>query len=629
MTTVPRRQRSQPKQKKKKKTKASSWGVAAIACCLWMVLLWTIVSPNNKPLENAAAATTIIDQDPASWSNVPQPPPNRDHDQRKHTNTGDNDDPDQDCPFRHSALYRSIFVYPNPHTEATLFAHVRSSSNTTTTRTTIEWPWMVTLHQTRSAGTGLYDIIDNPSVTQFALDAVVYELLTSPHSCLRTEDPSHAQLFFVPFLPSLYRRGGRVGRNDTRNGDNNHGPPPPQPPPQPPEHTSVYEEALAHAMMGTSYDGWEQTFGLTSRYWRARNGTDHVVVMPEPLHGLYHPRGKRGFHHYIKTQKQLTASIVISVELSRTFVETYPRCSRQKNLVVPYPNVDGRWYNGVWDEQARLVRHHQRADDTNEQSSSLNNDRHRPFSVYYAAGNHGECRGLRRALHTNHQCENHHPFESQEWHFHRTIGSFPVGMRRATFCPCPGGDSPSAKRMYDAVLAGCIPVILSHDFVWPFSTTTTMLPSSTSTSSSTSVLNPEDFAIHVDAQAFTRSLYNKTRATNGSFVCQRTADPSIESLQAYLLRTVSPNQVARLQKGLQRAATAFSYFSFDHQGETTKLPNNPLQHGILPAGGAAHRLVEELADRAQHGAAYWEQCQQEKTDVLRRTGGKMVTSNKC
>jgi hypothetical protein len=35
-------------------------------------------------------------------------------------------------------------------------------------------------------------------------------------------------------------------------------------------------------------------------------------------------------------------------------------------------------------------------------------------------------------------------------------------MRRSTFGPCGG---PSAKRMFDALLAGSIPVILSHDFV--------------------------------------------------------------------------------------------------------------------------------------------------------------------
>mmetsp|Transcript_5052 Transcript_5052/g.12594 ORF Transcript_5052/g.12594 Transcript_5052/m.12594 type:complete len:132 (-) Transcript_5052:3704-4099(-) len=34
------------------------------------------------------------------------------------------------------------------------------------------------------------------------------------------------------------------------------------------------------------------------------------------------------------------------------------------------------------------------------------------------------------------------------------------------WAPCPGGDTPSAKRMFGAIQVGCIPVILSADFVW-------------------------------------------------------------------------------------------------------------------------------------------------------------------
>jgi hypothetical protein len=32
-------------------------------------------------------------------------------------------------------------------------------------------------------------------------------------------------------------------------------------------------------------------------------------------------------------------------------------------------------------------------------------------------------------------------------------------------CPCRGGDTASAKRMFDAVLAGCIPVVSRARFV--------------------------------------------------------------------------------------------------------------------------------------------------------------------
>jgi len=41
-------------------------------------------------------------------------------------------------------------------------------------------------------------------------------------------------------------------------------------------------------------------------------------------------------------------------------------------------------------------------------------------------------------------------------------------MHAAVFCPCPEGDSPSAKRQYDAVLAGCVPVVASDDALYAF-----------------------------------------------------------------------------------------------------------------------------------------------------------------
>ena len=41
-------------------------------------------------------------------------------------------------------------------------------------------------------------------------------------------------------------------------------------------------------------------------------------------------------------------------------------------------------------------------------------------------------------------------------------------MQRATFCFCPSGDTPTSKRIFDALAARCIPVIAADDFAWPF-----------------------------------------------------------------------------------------------------------------------------------------------------------------
>ena len=41
-------------------------------------------------------------------------------------------------------------------------------------------------------------------------------------------------------------------------------------------------------------------------------------------------------------------------------------------------------------------------------------------------------------------------------------------MMRSVFCPAPSGDSPSARRQITAVMAGCIPVIMSDFILHPF-----------------------------------------------------------------------------------------------------------------------------------------------------------------
>ena len=42
------------------------------------------------------------------------------------------------------------------------------------------------------------------------------------------------------------------------------------------------------------------------------------------------------------------------------------------------------------------------------------------------------------------------------------------GMRESTFCLVPRGDTPSSRRVFDAVAAGCIPVLIADDYTPPF-----------------------------------------------------------------------------------------------------------------------------------------------------------------
>lgn len=161
-------------------------------------------------------------------------------------------------------------------------------------------------------------------------------------------------------------------------------------------------------------------------------------------------------------------------------------------------------------------------------------------------------------------------------------------------------------------------------------------PSSVTTNPQYPVLKPEIFAIHLDAQSFSHAIYQQTRATNGSLICHLLDDAQDnqhqqpQSLQTYLLRSFTQEKVSRLQKGLVEATYALSYFALSPRDQDEKsLPDSPLQRGILLSGAATHRLLGELAHRARHGKENWDKCQEEKTNILSQTGGKMVTSNKC
>ena len=95
-----------------------------------------------------------------------------------------------------------------------------------------------------------------------------------------------------------------------------------------------------------------------------------------------------------------------------------------------------------------------------------------------------------------------------------------VAMSGSLFCACPEGDSPSAKRQYDAILTGCIPVIVSDDLMYAYST------------ENGGNLNPHDFSVQLSEA----SVVDK----NPGLLPQ--------------LSALSPSQVLALRAGVQRAA---------------------------------------------------------------------------
>lgn len=487
-------------------------------------------------------------------------------------------DIDRDCPFRNSPIYRKVFVYPNYGDVDDGWSGDILSAAGRDLSTLPRWPFLDLQESSRKNESGHYNI--KSTNVQYTTELLVRELMMNPKSCLRTYNPDEATLFYVNYLPSVEHHLGHDYKTSYE--------------------TSPYGQAIIDIIDKKDYSGWEKHFGLTSKYWKRRGGSDHILVFSEPMHGLYHPRSRRGNFHFIHSQKQLKPPIVISVELSTAFVSMYPKCAA-KNILVPYPNTDGSWFNGAYkNEAAKITKNAGLSVESSKAAlpaeKSLGSDVARPISQFYSAGGHGTCRRLRKAMTQDYKsCSPAYDVYSNNLR----IKNYGLGMQLSTFCPCPGGDSPSAKRHYDALIAECIPIILSIDFVWPFT-------------------NEFDKSINLDPNEFSFRLLNEDYYD--PLLDPKTCRPLNESkrgLQSYL-NEFTADEIARLRKGVEKARLLYSWFKFDGD-----LVENPLREGVLPDGGTAHQVVKMLAERAS--GAYWPSCEEE----LKSDHGPDPTSFKC
>jgi len=418
-------------------------------------------------------------------------------------------------------------------------------------------------------------------LAQFSLELILHDFFRK--SCIRTLDPERADLFFVPHYADVsYRARGR------------------------PDEPDEYERALLDIIELSKYDAWESTFNVTSKYWRRRKGADHVLVQAAPVTGLRHPKGRRGWAHY---QQQLTRPIWLSLEVSRSFVAEYPHCA-SKNVVVPYPVPGRAWTDGAWRRRAdRLVAsYYAQEEEEAASSASSEQQRRKPLFAYCHAGEHG-CAGLRKAMRREFSSApavrggvgspamvfDHHggSFSDEDAGTPSAEEDIDAGhsrqrrqrrqlphtkasrvaktwtkqaarqalMHLATFCPCPEGDSPSAKRQYDAVLAGCVPVLVSDDALYAFS----------------DFLDEADFSVRVAESV----------ALNGSL------------LDA--LRSIPHDSIAKMRANIANdVADAFRYYKAadlpptTDDETTTSSQLDPLVAGRFPDGGALEYLVKAL-----------------------------------
>ena len=325
---------------------------------------------------------------------------------------------------------------------------------------------------------------------------------------------------------------------------------------------------------------WKDTFQLTDEHWRRSQGGNHIIAMPAPVTNLRHESSMRGFFHYMS---HLHTPIFLNVEYSITFVKEYPICAAQKNIVLPYPTTDPDLFNGKL------------------HAATVN----RSSLLYYAGGLHGECMEIRRAM--RQIMINASKIDSDiAPHVRANMNEREHGFRAATYCPVPVGDSPSSKRMYDVMHFGCIPVVISDDLVWAFSP-----PSGGD-------INPAEFSIQLPqsiVQFPTDVLLRKFSGVKGRAMWGTL--PNGDSLYAllekavtlpayergiyinplvHLLRLISPDNLARLQRGVEKHAPAFRYYRMD-----PKMRHIPTALKLLPDGAAIQQLARALSERKRRG----------------------------
>lgn len=409
---------------------------------------------------------------------------------------------------------------------------------------------------------------------QFSLEYILYDFFTQ--FCGRTYDPSVADYFYLPIVRDA----------EYRLALQNHGPRSRNP--------SQAEEALLLLLEKNDSSLWRQVFGVTDRFWWARGGADHLIAMPAPVTNFRHQGSQRGFFHYML---HLHTPIFLAVEYSSSFIAEYPICSRRKNIVLPYPTTDPELFSG------KLLPTPSPPAPPNA-SSALSVDFHwgpRKYLLYYAGGLHGDCIEVRKAMRQLLVNCSRLP----ELHLVPPVKANQeqreLGFLAATFCPVPIGDSPSSKRMYDVLNFGCVPVVLSDELVWAFS------------SRIGGPLNVSSFALHVP-QSLVQFSARRTLARFASRRAELGVLPSGTRLYDLLLRAqregadlnplvqvlqrVPREDVEVLQRGGRHVAPFFRYYRMN-----VSMRAIPTAEHLFPDGEAVALLAAALEERKATGLA--------------------------
>jgi len=408
---------------------------------------------------------------------------------------------------------------------------------------------------------------------QFALEYVIYDFFTK--FCGRTYNPEEADYFYLPIVRDAEYRMQLESQEkgiDKRK-------------------SSETEQAILDIIEKNDSRGWNKIFNISDKYWHRNGGGDHIIAMPAPVTNLRHEGGRRGFFHYMI---HLYPPIFLALEYSKSFVNEYPVCTKEKNILVPYPTTDPDLFSGKFHIGAV-------------NRSSL---------LYYVGGMHGECIEVRKAMKFIMINSTKVPGIVPTG-IHANMADREKGFRASVFCPVPVGDSPSSKRMYDVMYFGCIPVVLSDDLLWAFSKRvggsldeslySIQIPQYIVQSTTSGLLkkyeNSKEKLGVLPSGTLIYSLLLKAQADNAEYQNGQYINPLVQILQR-----VSAHDIEILRSGVEGISPMFRYYKM--KKEMTEIPTSKHDY---PDGGAIETITHMLSEKKGKGIDNIKnKCQEER-----------------
>lgn len=176
-------------------------------------------------------------------------------------------------------------------------------------------------------------------------------------------------------------------------------------------------------------------------YWNRTEGADHFFIVPHDFGACFHYKEEKAIQRGI-------LHVLQRATLVQTFGQRHHVCMKDGSIVIP-----------PYAPPARIMTHLV--------PSSTPRSIFAYFrGLFYDVGNDPEggyyARGVRASIWEN--FKNNPLFDLSTQH----PATYYEDMQRAIFCLCPLGWAPWSPRLVEAVVFGCIPVIIADDIVLPF-----------------------------------------------------------------------------------------------------------------------------------------------------------------